>query len=573
MSHIQPQYQVLDDLLQKRLFRIPDYQRAYSWERRQRNELFSDINKLIEKNDDRHHFMATIVCLKTPDKAEVGTKEFQYLDVVDGQQRLTTLILLLRAIARKLAKGNESDVEESKELEKLLVKGDERIILLQTNHDSSLIFSNYLRNGTLPKTSDVHSHADERLANGISDCEHFVQHADIIALLKIIKNRLGFIFYELQHESAVYTVFEVLNSRGLEVDALDKCKSILMGVAFEHLKDDKGAARDFIDELHGHWKGIYKVIGTTDVSGSEILRFGATLWEAEERAKTHSNDEALDYFREQGELAAKKTSDISQWLLYVTTHLVPIYRNTRLAAVTEITQARLLLLALLMTDSLDEEQRKKAVRQWENVTFRTYALSLNDSRTAVGDFNRLAQRISGKYESANTYPRIMKELRSLGSKYPVSHAISEFMARENAYEGWEEQLRYFLYRYERDLAERDGTTISQELWDQIWSKSAAQSIEHICPQEWSTNWGDMSAWFSKFYAVQHLIGNLILLPPGLNSSVGQQSFKDKKEKYKKNYLRMMNDVVEYEDWTPETIKQRTKILLDWAQKAFDDIPD
>ena len=196
MVHIQPQYQVLDDLLQRRLFRIPDYQRAYSWEHRQRQELFDDIRKLIEKDDDRHHFMATIVCLKTPDKAEVGTKEFQYLDVVDGQQRLTSLILLLKAIGRALAEGNKSEREESEDLDKLMVKGDERLILLQTNHDSSMIFANYLRNGAIPTRNDVHTHADKRLRAAISECEQFVKGSDPILLLKTIKNRLGFIFLE-----------------------------------------------------------------------------------------------------------------------------------------------------------------------------------------------------------------------------------------------------------------------------------------------------------------------------------------------------------------------------------------
>ena len=304
--------------------------------------------------------MATIVCLKTPEKAEVGTKEFQYLDVVDGQQRLTTLILLLKAISRALAVGSESNIDESKDVEKLLVKGDERLILLQTNHDSSQIFSNYLRNGTLPNKNDMHTHADIRIGAAIAECESYAKQSDSIALLKSIKNRLGFIFYELQHESTVYTVFEVLNSRGLAVDSLDKCKSMLMGLAFEHLKDTPQAAEDLIDELHGHWKGIYKVIGVAPVPGSEILRFGATLSQPEERARTLSDDDSLDYFRQQGTLQASKTAAVSKWLLDITKIVVPIYENTRWAAVTEITQARLLLVALLVTDTLTNEQRKKA---------------------------------------------------------------------------------------------------------------------------------------------------------------------------------------------------------------------
>ena len=493
---------------------------------------------------------------------------------MDGQQRLTTLILLLKAVSRALATGSETDVDEAKDVEKLLVKGDERLILLQTNHDSSHIFTNYLRDGALPTRKDVHTHADGRLASAIAECEQFVKHANKIALLKIIKNRLGFIFYELQHESTVYTVFEVLNSRGLAVDSLDKCKSTLMGLAFEHLKGSPEAAEDFIDELHGHWKGIYKVIGVTPVPGSEILRFGATLLQAEERARTLSDDDSLDYFRQQGTLQVKKTADISKWLLDITKTVVPIYVNTRWAAVTEITQARLLLVALLITDTLSDEQRKKAIRQWENVTFRTYPLLGNDSRTAVGDFSRLAQRIVGKSQSANTYPKIMKELRTLGASYPVGQAVEVFRVRANAYEGWEENLRFFLFRYEQDLARLAGATISDEVWDQIWSDSATRSIEHIAPQEYSVPWGDSwTTYYATYVPLVHHIGNLILLPPGINSEAGQKSFNDKKEIYRKNFLRMMNDVVDYPAWGPEQIKERSKILLDWAVKAFDDIPD
>ena len=69
------------------------------------------------------------------------------------------------------------------------------------------------------------------------------------------------------------------------------------------------------------------------------------------------------------------------------------------------------------------------------------------------------------------------------------------------------------------------------------------------------------------------LGNLLILPPGLNSEAGQKVFSDKKDIYRENFLRMMNDVLDYENWGPEQIVEREKILLDWAAKAFDDVPD
>ncbi len=58
-----------------RVFRIPKYQRFYSWERKQRDDLFGDIRELAKKGEDRHHFMATIVCFRTQDVKAVGSLE------------------------------------------------------------------------------------------------------------------------------------------------------------------------------------------------------------------------------------------------------------------------------------------------------------------------------------------------------------------------------------------------------------------------------------------------------------------------------------------------------------------
>ena len=55
---IEPKYQTLNGLFSDRVFRIPKYQRFYSWERKQRDDLFSDIRELAKKGEDRHHFMA-----------------------------------------------------------------------------------------------------------------------------------------------------------------------------------------------------------------------------------------------------------------------------------------------------------------------------------------------------------------------------------------------------------------------------------------------------------------------------------------------------------------------------------
>src|SRR3990172_11349197 len=172
---LEPKYYVLDELLERRLFRIPEYQRAYSWETKQRQDLFDDITKILQYPIERHHFMATVVCMKRKKKEEIGADEFTTVNIVDGQQRLTTLIILLKAISKQLDSKNHVDKDLKKKLNELLVKGDKRLILLQTNHDSYRIFTDYLKDGSIPEKSKIQTQADLNLLMAFTECEAFVK--------------------------------------------------------------------------------------------------------------------------------------------------------------------------------------------------------------------------------------------------------------------------------------------------------------------------------------------------------------------------------------------------------------
>ena len=92
----------LDELFHKRLFRVPDYQRGYSWENQQVREFLEDLELLPH---GRYHYTGTIVLHEIdPDDERMDTDGNAYapVDVVDGQQRLTTIVLLLDAIRRSL---------------------------------------------------------------------------------------------------------------------------------------------------------------------------------------------------------------------------------------------------------------------------------------------------------------------------------------------------------------------------------------------------------------------------------------------------------------------------------------
>jgi len=171
--------------------------------------------------------MATIVCHKTPEIKAVGTAQYRIYDIVDGQQRLTTLILLLKCIELLLPESSEDRAD----LAKILVKRDGHLILLQTNNANEYNFNRFIREGIAPTEAEIETHSDRNLAHAIRECKKFVEtwksSRDVLTLMRLVLHRLGFVVYDTEDSRVVYTVFEVLNSRGLAVDWLDKAKAFL----------------------------------------------------------------------------------------------------------------------------------------------------------------------------------------------------------------------------------------------------------------------------------------------------------------------------------------------------------
>lgn len=573
---IEPKYENLNKLFADRVFRIPEYQRYYSWEEKQRKDLFLDIEQLKEKGVDRDHFMATVVCYKTNEVKEIGSKEYRMYDIVDGQQRLTTLILLIKAIHLKL-----DDNEDKKELGTIIVKSDGNLILLQTNNTNKHIFNNFIRQGEIPRKSELKTHADRKLYQGIQDCIKFVddwsEKEEILSLLRIVRNKLGFVVYDTDDARVVYSVFEVLNSRGLAVDWLDKCKSSLMGLSYEMAKSDE-SRKAFINELNSLWGNIYQEIASYPVPGHEILRVTATLYTGDESGKPKKAESALKSLRDSCN-SPEETIEASNRILEVTKKLVSLYSDVHLGPVTNVLQARVLAVAISLADSLTDEEKNKVLDQWEKVTFRIYGIFGKDSRSKVGDYVRLANKIMNKSGGASRYSEIMHAVRSLGEDYPVQQAIEEGLRNKNVYDGNQEVIRYMLWCYEEYLAQTvgNGAVTNEEYRYQIWqARSANESIEHVMPQnpESGGAWDGKISKDINFDRAVNSIGNLILLPQVLNNEAKRQGFLAKKSVYAKSEgLRMVNEILTANDWSYNEIKERENKILEWVAVKWSDLND
>jgi hypothetical protein len=560
---IQPLYLTVGNLLSGRLFKVPEYQRAYSWQPKQRADLFRDIEKVFSSDSDSTHFMATIVGLRRK-KKHIASDEFLEIEVVDGQQRLTTLTILLKALSKQM---KADDARRSEEIDSLLVKGDD-LALLVTNHDMNHIFADYLRDGVVPDGKALYTSADQNIIDAISECEQFVTNwaaqppRKLIDLYSAIKNRLSAIFFEIEDEGLVYTVFEVLNTRGLDVTWFDRLKSLLMAIVFE--TGDRSTKLDTVAELHKLWSDIYRAIGLRWQSlNKETVRFAGTLRASTAPARPLSEEDAVGILVSGCQESPKKVVDCSKWVLKVTQTESRLLSNHRVTAATRIVQARLLAVAILLRD-FPESDEKRLLREWENVTFRIYGLGRFDARQRVGDYVRLAWKVINDKLKPET---IIEEIRALGSgeEFAISSVVKKLYNRD-CYKDWSEELRYLLYRYEEYLAEKGGQKINEGMWNRIWEVDPSKSIEHIFPQ----SKGSDNPATSGLYV--HRLGNLVMLPPGVNSKLRDLLPSQKAETYAKQGLLQAIEVsklIAKRKWNRETAQKREKRLIRWATKEWD----
>jgi Protein of unknown function (DUF1524) len=242
-----------------------------------------------------------------------------------------------------------------------------------------------------------------------------------------------------------------------------------------------------------------------------------------------------------------------------------------------ILQARVLAVALMLSDILTDGERKKALDQWEKVTFRIYGLFEKDSRSKVGDYVRLAKNIINRSEGASRYSEIMDSLRGIGADYPVEEAVKTRLEKKNCYEGFADEARYILWRYEEHLAKEAGAEVNKESRQLIWNeRSASETIEHIYPQspEPGGAWSGKLGPNEKVEDHVHRIGNLILLPEALNEQARRNGFAIKRNIYEKSEgLRMVKQVLACTDWTQEQIDAREAKIVAWAKKAWADRVD
>ena len=324
-----------------------------------------------------------------------------------------------------------------------------------------------------------------------------------------------------------------------------------MGEAF-NLEEDV-TRTTLIDDLHRIWGHIYSILGLRQGLSTEALRFAATLHLPTRPSKPLGEQDSVDELRRVA-TDAKSIRSVAEWLLKVTQACDAVKSDVRQDAVTQITQARLLAVALHAKD-MEDRRRRELLAVWERVSFRIYGLWDKDARTGVGDYVRLAWDVINEKMSVDD---IHAGILDIGSWYPIQDAVKA-LRKTNCYSGWTDDLRYLLFRYEEHLARERRKKVDNVQWELVWSKNASLSIEHIWPQSAAPE------------DVKHTLGNLMLLPPGRNSQLGDQSPGDKVESYRETgflHAAEVADMLDGASWSKKACEKRERKILEWASQEW-----
>lgn len=247
----------LPQIFDNHLFTIPNYQRSYAWDDRQVEELLRDVGHLIDDQVDQRHYTGTIV-LSRPSQAVCG--EYH---IVDGQQRLTTLVILMSLIADHLPA-----VEKAAHSTRYLRRGDlgsDRAVL-QLNSDTRLFFERaaIAGNDNEPATLEAH----ERLRTAKQLMQKWIvgrigSGTSIHCILNTLEHELGFLVYAPKEDAETGIMFEVINNRGKALSELEKVKNYLIYCCV------KLSASTLRSEIDADWSELLRDLNTAKKTSAQ----------------------------------------------------------------------------------------------------------------------------------------------------------------------------------------------------------------------------------------------------------------------------------------------------------------
>ncbi len=543
--------QLLDVFSDKYIFNIPPYQRPYAWTTEQTGELLDDLlyamGRIEQMNEAPPYFLGSIVIIKKK-------KEDPSAEVIDGQQRLTTLTILLCVLREFSDDKIKRDLDEFIWQEGSEIKGTEDVFRVTLRErDKHFFQENVQKSGQLrnfvKKDTTKRPDSQQRM---FENAKHLWQELQDLnskqrdRLAQFISQRCYLVVVSTSDQSSAYRIFAVMNDRGLDLSPTDILKAEIIGdmpesirskytEAWEDIEEDIG--RDNFRDLFAHIRMIYmkdKARGEL----SEEFRDGVI---SRLKNKNFIDDELTPFAD-----AYKKVTRAD-------------YKNEDGTSAEEV-KLSLYLKHLRRLDNSDwippamaffnsgpnNNDALKFVRRLERLAYGMFILRVN---------------INGRIKR---YARVLRAIETGNDEELFGEALQLSPEEKGKILRVLDGPIYSLPRVPMPLLLR---------LDSLLAGAGARydyptiSIEHVLPQSPSPN----SKWVTRFPDEEereqwtHRLGNLVLLSRRKNSQAQNYDFERKKSEYFQRGgvtpFPLTTEVVNESEWTPQVLDQRQKRLI------------
>lgn len=569
-------------------FLIPAYQRRYAWGERQQRELFDDI-RLLPSGDT--HLLGTVLFLSDTHKPGINQ-----LELVDGQQRVTTITVLIRVLARRFEREEDSDA--ALELSKLLqCKGVDR--KAQTKLQlGDLDHGDYVRVMDTGDTAEV----DNNCLGKAYEC--FTKWIDGLSVDQLnefhhkLLNCASIIRLDVGAAKDAYKLFETINNRGLRLKPTDIIKNFLLGHAsslpagtLDKVKDDWRkliVALDGLDsddffrqwlagrlhrkvtasKLVADFKGYYLRHVLEAESMTEFL--SSTIAEdeddedAEDVAIAGEEDDAVEVSAKIKKvkltafaMSLRQAAETYSQLLWCTTESSKVNRHIANLWRIKAFQAFTWLLDMFGRKSLDEKTQVRLLKALEAFMMRRH---ICEKRS-----NELETIFAG-----------LTGIPDIGYEKSVVEVLREHVPDD---EEFESSFASFPFvpavidraRYALEMFEYSAIGHKNEYY---LADPDELELEHIIPKaadkvgikkdfgDWPSYLGE--GWKAKHTKMLHRIGNMTLLADELNVVASNNPFHAKRKEYAKSNIRLTMELVALSQFKFKQVEERSKTFAKLA---------
>ena len=533
-----------------KVYRVPPYQRDYSWTREQWEDLWSDILELRAGGEDRHYLGALVV----------NAHRDREFTVIDGQQRLATLGVLALAVIAKLDdladEGNDTDAnrDRSKELRNRFVGEKDPASLLEhsrlsLNATDDAFYQDFLvqlrkphKIRGLPASNRQLWEAFEYFRARLDKIPDARDDGEAIAriLSETVARGLFFILIAVDDELNAYTVFETLNARRLELTTTDLLKNLLFS---------KVRVQRDVDVLGRRWQSLIAAVDPARFP--DFLRYHLLCTHSDVRGRrmfklvrnqiknSHDAFALVDAIEPRGELfAALGDPSHEYW-----TDLPGAGRC--ISELVLFDARRMTPLLFSAWDHLSPQEFAKSLKIMSTVAFRYLVVGRFSGARLESACHRAAKAVAaGDIRDARA---LFGELETV---YVEDARFRQDFARMEVTRSQRRVTKYVLARLESDASGRECDY-----------ESDPGTIEHILPQNPTEEWENAFSDRQQPSAVNRL-GNLTWLEHAVNRRIGNADYRTKVAEYGQSGYALTRQIAELApgEWTSALLEKRQALM-------------